>query len=153
MAVVVSKKISNARIFLGVAGLFFCLNLTGCFIRIPTKSNEEMNRDVGRFGVMTRDFILVSYYMSKAVWELEDERYLGPKQHVIRTLKNGTKIKIKGVGYRRLPHGVFYVYVCEDIEHKDEFEIDQNKFDAIRLSARPVKKTGKKDAKQESRPN
>jgi len=113
-----------------------CLISAGCFVRIPTTSNEEMNQNVGKFGVLNRDVILVNFFMSKVAWDLEKENNLGPKQHVIRKMKKGTKIKIKSVGYRRLPHGLFYVYVCEDIESKDVFEINRDKFDAIKLESK-----------------
>lgn len=111
---------------------FISLLFAGCFIRIPTTSNEEMNQNVGKFGVMNRDMILIKDFMSKSARNLEEKNYLKP-EHFIRMVKKGTRVKIKSVAYRRLPHGVFYYYVCEDIENKDEFDIYRGDFDAIKL--------------------
>ena len=85
---------------------FISLLIAGCFIRIPTTSNEEMNKNVGKFGVMNRDMILIKNYMSKSARKLEEKNYLKP-EHFIRILKKDTRVKIKSVAYRRLPHGVF----------------------------------------------
>jgi hypothetical protein len=41
-----------------VKPILICLTsllFAGCFIRIQTTSNEEMNKNVGKFGVMNRD--------------------------------------------------------------------------------------------------
>ncbi len=111
---------------------FISLLLVGCFIRIPTSSNEEMNQNVGKLGVMNRDMILIKYYMSMSARNLDEKNNLKP-EHFIRILKKGTRVKIKSVAYRRLPHGVFYCYICEGIENKDKFEIYSGDFDAIKL--------------------
>lgn len=111
---------------------FMSLLFFGCFIRIPTTSNEEMNKNVGKFGVINQDMILIKYYMSKSARNLEVKNNLKP-EHFIRILKEGTRVKIKSVAYRRLPNGVFYYYVCEDIKNKDNFEIYSGDFDTINL--------------------
>jgi hypothetical protein len=111
---------------------FISLLFVGCFIRIPTTSNEEMNQNVGKFGVMNRDMVLIKYYMSKSACDLEEQIYLKEK-HFIRKLKKGTKIEIKSVAYRRLPHGVIYYYICKDMGNNDVFEIHHSKLGAINL--------------------
>ena len=121
------------RIFKIVISFLTVLTLSSCFIAMPTKGPEEAQVNVGKTFELQRDILVVTYFTRPIAWDIAESSAIGSNQKIIKTLKKGSKVKIKSVKSFRMPEGIHFAYRCAEIPSGLTFDLNFSMQDSIGL--------------------
>ena len=118
------------KFFIGLVALFM---ISGCFVAMPTNGPEKAQANVGKIFELQRDILIVTYFTTPISWDIAHSQFIGSNQKILKTLKKGSKLKIKSIKSFRMPDGINFAYRCVEIPNGMTFDLNFSMKDSIGL--------------------
>jgi hypothetical protein len=98
------------------------LLLSGCFVSLPSKGTAETRQYHGKVLALTTDLDLANTFSRLAAWKHPAEG-LGSNQRIVRTVPEGSLIRVTGSTATRCPWGDTYCAACVDVASGTRFDL------------------------------
>ena len=121
------------RILKFATGLVALFALSGCFVAMSTSGPKDAQTNVGKIFELQRDILIVTYFTTPISWDIADSQLIGNNQKVLKTLKKGSKVKVKSIKSFRMPEGINFAYRCVEIPGGMTFDLNFSMKDSIGL--------------------